>query len=169
MTDEFEPTAQQDSTHRRPLLGLLLNAERGIRSYMDDILPAHSLSTPEYTALVILRNYGPMASSELARHTFVTPQAMGQIISSIEARNLVIRHQDPNHGRKLIADLTPEGADLVDACVDHLQVVEERFLGSLKHREREYFLDLLSECVDNLNSHRSGTAHRSRHLADGID
>ncbi|TJY69651.1 MarR family transcriptional regulator [Arthrobacter sp. CAU 1506] len=149
---ELEPlsAAAKAKADRRPLLGLILTADRRLRALMDEVLQQYSLPTPEYTALVILRRQGPLSSAELARLVFVTPQAMGQIITSIERRNLIIRHPDPNHGRKLLAELTPVGVELVDKCVDSLQAVERHFLGALNEREQEYFLNLLSACTDHL-------------------
>lgn len=152
---------------RRPLLGLILNADRGIRALMDETLQQYSLPTSEYTALVILRNYGPQPSAELARRVFVTPQAMGQIIASIEQRGLVVRHPDPNHGRKLIAELTAEGIELVDRCVKSLEAVEQAFLGALNAREQDYFCDLLADCVDHLNEQRSRPVGAARRREGG--
>jgi DNA-binding MarR family transcriptional regulator len=153
------PTDRGDSAsgehRRRPLLGLVLNADRVIRSFMDETLQEFSLPTPEYTCLVIIRNYGPMSSAELARRVFVTPQAMGYIIASVEQRGLVVRHPDPSHGRKLLARLTPDGVALVDACVDRLKEVEQRFLGALNPREQRYFIEMFTACVDHLNAQRN--------------
>ncbi|OMQ16735.1 hypothetical protein A7K94_0200590 [Modestobacter sp. VKM Ac-2676] len=128
-----------------------------IRSFMDEVLREYSLPTPEYTVLVNLRNYGPMSSAELARRVFVTPQAMGQIIASAEDRGLVVRRPDPTHGRKLLARLTPEGSSLVDACVERLTEVEQRFLGALSPREQRHFVELFAACVDHLNAQRNET------------
>lgn len=153
-TEHGDP-ASREGPQNRPLLGLVLNADRGIRAFMDEALQEFSLPTPEYTALVILRNHGPMSSAELARRVFVTPQAMGQIIASVEPRGLVVRHPDPNHGRKLLAQLTPEGVTLVDACVERLKEVEQRFLGALNPREQRYFVEMLAACVDHLNAQRN--------------
>ena len=147
---ETRPVAVHAEDDRRPLLGLILSADRRIRALMDEVLQQHSLPTPEYTALVILRRQGRLSSAELARSVFVTPQAMGQIIASIERRHLIVRHPDPNHGRKMLAELTPAGVELVDKCVDSLRAVERHFLGALNEREQEYFLSLLSACIDHL-------------------
>jgi DNA-binding MarR family transcriptional regulator len=147
---ETRPVAVGTEDDRRPLLGLILSADRRIRALMDEVLQQYSLPTPEYTALVILRRQGQLSSAELARSVFVTPQAMGQIIASIERRRLIIRHPDPNHGRKMLAELTPAGVELVDNCVDSLRAVERHFLGALNEREQEYFLSLLSACIDHL-------------------
>lgn len=166
MARRDEEAVQRRGGRRRPLLGLILNADRGVRALMDETLQQYSLPTPEYTALVILRNYGPQPSAELARRVFVTPQAMGQIIASVEQRGLIVRHPDPNHGRRLLAELTPEGVRLVDQCVKSLEAVEQAFLGGLNPREQTYFCELLTECVDHLNEQRTRSSAVRRGAKD---
>lgn len=147
---EVETSSMAVEAEQRPLLGLILSADRRIRGLMDEVLQQYSLPTPEYTALVILRRQGRLSSAELARSVFVTPQAMGQIIASVERRHLIVRHPDPNHGRRMLAELTPAGVELVDKCVESLKAVERHFLRALNEREQEYFLSLLSACIEHL-------------------
>lgn len=119
---------------------------------MEVVLKEHGLPLPEHTALAMLRRYGPLSSAELARRVFVTPQAMGQIIASIERRGLIERRPDPHHGRRLLAELTPAGQSLINESLDALSDVEQHFLTPLTGREQEYFLSLFTACVEYLES-----------------
>lgn len=120
---------------------------------MEEVLEEHSLPLPEHTALAMLRRNGALSSAELARKAFVTPQAMGQIIASIERRGLIQRRPDPNHGRRMLAELTPAGLALVNESLETLTSVEQHFLTPLSPREREYFLTLFTACVEFLETH----------------
>lgn len=119
---------------------------------MEVVLKEHGLPLPEHTAMAMLRRYGPLSSAELARKVFVTPQAMGQIIASIERRGLIERRPDPHHGRRLLAELTPAGRSLISESLAALSEVEQHFLTPLTPREQEYFLTLFTACVEFLEA-----------------
>ena len=114
-------TAQLDSAEARsvPRVGYLVyRVERRLRARLDEELRLHGISTPEYTALSLLRERDGLSCAQLARWVLVTPQAMNLVISALERRKLVKRRPDPSHGRVRRASVTPKGIRVLDDC-DH--------------------------------------------------
>src|SRR6202000_21395 len=70
------------------------------------------LSMSERAALSRLEKGGPTSSAELARLGQITPQAMGNILNSLESRGLVQRSGDPHDGRRIIVSLTEAGQEM---------------------------------------------------------
>src|ERR1700761_1754771 len=62
-----------------------------LRAEMSRRLAPEGLSVPEFTALSVLSARGGLSNAELARRSFVTPQAMNQVLSSLEEKELVTR------------------------------------------------------------------------------
>ena len=71
------------------------------------------LTLPETAALSRLDREGPATAAALARRDQITPQSMGAILGSLEARGLVARAADPLDGRRVILSLTDAGRDLL--------------------------------------------------------
>lgn len=132
------------------LPGLILRAERKLRMDMDRALRPYGITAPVWGVLLLLWRDGPRSSAELARRLYVTPQAVGQIIGDLEQRGLVVRRQDPIHGRRMLTQPTASGRELVEECAVHITALEERFLGGLNEREKNYFIELFTVCVDHL-------------------
>ncbi|HWH27179.1 MAG TPA: MarR family transcriptional regulator [Pseudolysinimonas sp.] len=130
------------------LPGLIFDAERRFHIHAAALLQEQGLTLTEWTALAIIWEDGqPRSSADLARKAYVSAQAMGQVLTTLEERSLIQRTPDPSHGRRLLVELTQEGLDLVDRCQEVLRVAEKRFLEPLSRREKEFFLSLLEACV----------------------
>src|SRR5438309_7345560 len=102
---------------RAPRVSYLVKwVERGLRSRLDAALAAYELTTPEYTALSVLHDRDGLSSAQLARRTFVTPQAMNQLVISLERRGLIRRRPAPRNHGILRTSLTRAGLQLVQRC-----------------------------------------------------
>src|ERR1019366_3912352 len=119
---------------RRPVarIGYLVKwVERGLRAQLDAALAPHGLTTPEYTALTVLRQREGLSSAQLARRTLVTAQAMNQLVISLEQRRLVVRTADLANARIQRASLTAKGQRLLDACDETMRSGLESCVASL--------------------------------------
>ncbi|MFI5307738.1 MAG: MarR family winged helix-turn-helix transcriptional regulator [Polyangiales bacterium] len=140
---------------RSPRISYLVKwVERGLRSELDTALSAYGLTTPEYTALSVLHERDGLSSAQLARRTFVTPQAMNQLVISLERRVLVERQPDSEHRRILRTSLTRSGRALVARCDRATRDVEQRLLSGFSRAEAEQLRHALSRCVSALGAGR---------------
>src|SRR6476646_10946436 len=95
---------------------LIARAERAVRAPLDELTLAHRLSTPKYTALSVLERRPGLSSAELARASFVTPQAMHPFVLSLESDGLIQRRPDPDNIRILRITLTRRGLAALRGC-----------------------------------------------------
>jgi len=121
--------------------------DRALRRQLDDAVRPHGLTTPQYTALSVLRARGGLSNAQLARRSFMTPQSMSEVVAALLAKGLVRRDAHPTHGRILLTELTPAGATALEACDEAVDRIEAQMVGELNASERERLLDSLRSCV----------------------
>jgi DNA-binding MarR family transcriptional regulator len=115
-----------------PRVGYLVyRVERRLRARLDEEMRQCGVSTPEYTALSVLRERDGLSCAQLARWALVTPQAMNLVISGLERRKLVRRRPDPGHRRVLRASVTPKGLALLARCDRSMDRIEADMLGDM--------------------------------------
>lgn len=81
-------------------------AKAALDAAFDDV----GLTTTQFLALVAIEHHATASSAELARRSFVTPQAMIVNVARLEALGLIERSPAPGGGRSLETRLTAAGA-----------------------------------------------------------
>lgn len=138
------------------LLYAVKQVELAVRAHLDELLRPSGTTVLQYTALTVLARRDGLTSAELARNAFVTPQSMGDLVTALERRDLVTRHRDPRHARRLLISLTPAGHELLARMESRVRALEERMLGGLSADERAELRDYLNRCRSALSD---GPAH----------
>jgi DNA-binding MarR family transcriptional regulator len=87
---------------------------------MKQLYDADELTFSESSLLSRLGREGPATPTELAGAEHVRPQAMGNMLTTLEQRGLVARSPDPDDGRRLIVRLRPAGRRLLEAKHEHV-------------------------------------------------
>ena len=129
---------------------LIKRVERGLRSELDVALAECGVTTPEYTALSILREREGLSSAQLARRVFVTPQAMNLIVLELESRGLIRRKASEAHARTMHVTLTAKGAACLEACDEKTLPVEDRFLSVFSRSDAVTLRRVLTVCERSL-------------------
>src|SRR2546430_11496733 len=95
---------------RQPeLLVQLRQTQHAVRTLLDGELAASGLTTPQYTVLAAVERDRELSASDLAREFGMTAQTVNVLVRALEACGLVRRTRHPDHGRILLASLTPSG------------------------------------------------------------
>ncbi|QYN38439.1 MarR family transcriptional regulator [Pseudonocardia sp. DSM 110487] len=128
------------------LLYAVKQVELAVRAHLDELLRPSGTTVLQYTALTVLARRDGLTSAELARNAFVTPQSMGDMVTALERRDLVTRHRDPRHARRLLISLTPAGQELLERMESQVRALEERMLDGLTAGERAELRDYLNRC-----------------------
>ncbi|MHA6628606.1 MarR family winged helix-turn-helix transcriptional regulator [Pseudonocardia sichuanensis] len=128
------------------LLYAVKQVELAVRAHLDDLLRPSGTTALQYTALTVLARRAGLTSAELARNAFVTPQSMGDLVTALERRELITRHRDPRHARRLLLSLTPAGEALLERVEPQVRALEERMLADLAASERTALRDYLNRC-----------------------
>src|ERR1700745_2901626 len=71
------------------------------------------LTPSQITALATIGREGPLTLGALAETEHVTPPSMTKVVEKLEAMALIERRPDPVDRRRVLAALSPAGADLL--------------------------------------------------------
>lgn len=141
------------SEHPASLIYAIGRVNQGIRRRMRTALRQWGLSVQEFTTLSVLSARPGLSNAQLARRALVTPQAMIEILSKLEARGLVRREVDPAHGRILRAELTPAARALISDAELAIQAIQEDMLASVPDGDRAAAMRAMAAAMANLSQH----------------
>jgi DNA-binding MarR family transcriptional regulator len=144
-----------DSAPEQPRLAYAVGRFHTVlRAEMSRRLAPERLSVPEFTALSVLSVRGGLSNAELARRSFVTPQAMNQVLASLEEKELVARpapgEQSPGHHRARGAKLTAKGRRSVARAQQLVDAIEDQAFATLSGDEREALTGVLGAAAHRL-------------------
>ncbi|MEI3845784.1 MULTISPECIES: MarR family transcriptional regulator [unclassified Microbacterium] len=122
--------------HAPRILYQVKQVELAVRGRLDDVVRPHGITVTQYTALTVLEQHPGMSSSQLARHAFVTAQAMEGIVRALVDAGLIDRVRDPENRRRMAISLTPAGVALLSACRDDVDRIEAVAFGGRSGSER---------------------------------
>lgn len=114
---------------------LIKMCELVVRSGIENRLEEFGISGLQYTILSTVSRRDDLSVADLARVTRVTPQSMGEMISGLQERQLVIRREDPSNRRILRIELTPAGRELFEKCDRLVDDLENEILGDMTDKE----------------------------------
>lgn len=132
------------------LLYLVKQVELAVRSRLDEIFRPAGLTALQYTALTVLERHEDMSAAQLARHSFVTAQSMGDMIAALQSRGLIERHRDRADRRRLVVALTADGRALLDRYRDTVAALETSMLAGLSDQAVASLRHSLRTCHGNL-------------------
>ena len=84
----------QDRVGKGPRTSYLVaRLDRLVRSQLSDVLELFDLSVPQYTLLSVLEHRPGLSNAQLARRSYITAQAMHQVVNGLEERGLITRRE----------------------------------------------------------------------------
>jgi DNA-binding MarR family transcriptional regulator len=128
--------------------------DRAVRQRLGEVTSPFGLTVAQYTALSVLASRGSLSNAQLARRSFVTPQAMNEIVAAMTEKEFVARAPDVRHGRIVRISLTRKGEQVLRHCDVATRRVEKQMLAGLSRTKRATLLTLLGQCVAALEHHR---------------
>lgn len=145
--------AQSSDWELQPSISYLAaRLQRASRQAIYERVKPYGLTTLQYTTLSILGRRGELSNAQLARRSFMTPQAMSEVIDALERKGLIERSQHPNHRRILPATLTAEGRRVLGACDAAVEALETDMLAALTPDQRQCLRDGLVAAVRALRA-----------------
>jgi DNA-binding MarR family transcriptional regulator len=112
---------------------LIKMLELAVRARVEEMVRPAGLTSVQYTALSVLARRHGATSAQLARHLFVTPQTMSQIVNALCVAGLVDRRVDPASRRQSLLHLTPRARRVLDGLRGPLAELEELLVSGLSH------------------------------------
>jgi DNA-binding MarR family transcriptional regulator len=127
---------------------VLKRATVALRAAMDAALRDHDLTVSQYSCLEQLAHQPGLTNTELARGTFVSRQAMHQLLATLKSTNLV--HGDGG-GRHEHFTLTDNGTQRLVGASAAVAAVQEQMLAPFDPEQRRRLYADLAACADALN------------------
>lgn len=112
-------------------------------------LTGHGLTQSQYTALVALKEQGPVGQRRLADLIAVDARNIVQVLDSLAARGLIERRIHDTDQRRRIVTLTAAGNALIDTIAASASAEHNHFLSALTRRQRESLNRLLRQLYDS--------------------
>lgn len=131
---------------------MLKQVESIARARLDAALRAYNLTSAQYTVLSLLDRPDPLSSAQVARRSFVTPQAANEMIASLEKKGLLKRSEDPETRRILRLSLTSAGNRIIAQCAQEVQRIENDMLRMLPPSKVKSLAQSLSTIVATARS-----------------
>ncbi len=126
--------------------------ERSIRRSLGVVLRPYGLTVAEYTVLSLIRRRDGYSNAQLARRSFVSPQAMNEVIKSLEERDLLRRESSPSHKAIRSTHLTRAGRALLDECDGAVDDMEAAMLAGIPSKERSEAIAILLRSAEQLRA-----------------
>jgi DNA-binding MarR family transcriptional regulator len=130
---------------------VIARLDRILRQQIAHCVEPYQLTVSHYTALSILGRRGGLSNAQLARRTYVSPQAMNQLLDQLEHAGLILREPHVNHGRILATQLTEHGKAVLAACDAAVDRLEAEIFGEFSAEERNHLRQTLVTCVRSLH------------------
>ncbi len=102
-----------------------------------------------YRLLAALDEWGPASQADLGRNTGIDRSDVTAALAELDTRGLIERTVDPEHKRRNIVTLTPDGVQQLsdlDAVVDAIQ---DQLMAPLTAAQRLRFLALIRLLLDD--------------------
>jgi DNA-binding MarR family transcriptional regulator len=141
----------EDTSVCAHLLSKLKYAQATTRAALADELGKIGLTTPQFLALAAIDESEDISSAELARQSFVTPQAMMTIVGRLEAAGLITRARAKRGGRAIAMRLTETGKEKLSEARTHAYAIERYILDLLGAGTYETLLQALDRITDGLS------------------
>jgi DNA-binding MarR family transcriptional regulator len=135
------------------LLYVMKQVELAVRAELDELVKPAGLTALQYTALTVLERHPNLTSAQLARNSFVTAQAMADMIATLQEQGLIERHRDEQDRRRLVLALTAPGRRLLLRYRDQVAALEDRMLVGLTDRQVTQLRQSLLSCRAALSGH----------------
>jgi DNA-binding MarR family transcriptional regulator len=153
MTGEVGPGGTNAVVGRgggRSLLYVIKQLELAVRAQLDEIVKSAGITALQYTALTVLDHHDGLSLAQLARDSFVTPQAAADLVANLERRDLVRRDRNPVDRREVVVSLSPRGRQILADRAGAVQQLERQLTESLDEQETRQFRGLLDRCRASL-------------------
>jgi len=139
---------------------LVKQLQEALRLRLVEITDQFGLTTGQYTALSVLAKYPGISSAQLARLTFVSPQAANEMVATLERKRLLKRSVDKTNRRRLEVQLTRSGISTLAKCDELVDGLEAEVFEGVSARDRAQFHRMLQTCLDALS--REPASSRAR-------
>lgn len=119
---------------------------------------ALGITPVQYAALQYISNQPGLDQRTLARSIAQDTSTTAGVVERLETRGLITRITSPQDRRVRLLEVTPAGAQLLQALIPHMLAAQQRILAPLRPDERDTFMALLQRLITENNDHSRAPA-----------
>ncbi len=111
---------------------------------LDEKLLDSELTLPQARVLYEVANStrsAPVSAADLSAQLRLDPGYLSRIITALEVRGLLVRVHDPEHGKRLLLALTPEGSTVYQSLNAATVAEMSTLLGPMSEADRRALID----------------------------
>ncbi|MBT3436309.1 MAG: homoprotocatechuate degradation operon regulator HpaR [Oceanospirillaceae bacterium] len=126
----------------------LLRARETVMSPIRKVLKDHDVTDQQWRVLRVLHENGLMDAKELAQSSCVLAPSLTRIIKNLEEKTMLTRRADGKDGRRVLLQILPLGAQLIESVTPEVQVVYQGLNDKYGTQKMSDLLDLLHDVVE---------------------
>jgi MarR family transcriptional regulator, lower aerobic nicotinate degradation pathway regulator len=107
-----------------------------------------------YRLLAALDEWGPASQADLGRNTGIDRSDVTAALAELETRGLIERTVDPEHKRRNIVTLTPDGVEQLSDLDEVVDAIQDQLMAPLTAAQRHRFLALIRLLLDDAGGAR---------------
>jgi DNA-binding MarR family transcriptional regulator len=130
---------------------LIKQLQWALRLRLDEIAGRFDLTTCQYTTLGVLAKHPRISSAQLARLTFVSPQAANQMVATLERKGYLERPVDATNRRCVEVHLTRAGIRTLAKCDELIDRLEAQVFDDISGKRQAEFRDTLRSCLETIS------------------
>lgn len=111
------------------------------------------LSIPKMRTLAALAAKGALTVNELTVYAVSEQSTMSRTLDQLEVDGLIARNASAKDSRVRVVELTESGLEIYRRIWPEMQAAEEALFADLSQKQRDEFLDTLSQILLNIRQH----------------
>ncbi len=133
---------------------LIKRLETEVTTRMIEMLGTYDVTPAQFTILSFVGDSETdLSSAQLSRRFLMTPQAMNEVVGTMQRKALLKKNTDPNHKRILRIQLTEKGQKTLQQCNDVMDSLEADLLAGFSVEEVDFFRNFIGKIL----AQRSGS------------
>jgi DNA-binding MarR family transcriptional regulator len=97
----------------------------------------------EYRCIAALAHRGQLSQAALGKEAALDPRDVTHTVRALQERGVVVRKNDPEHGRRMLVSLTEHGTRTADQSMRRMADIQDTVFGRLTREERSALMELL--------------------------
>ncbi|CAN5516983.1 MarR family transcriptional regulator MhqR [soil metagenome] len=122
---------------------VLSRAHRAVTEILRRDMEARGLGMKEFAVLEVLFHKGPLSIGEIGSRVLLTSGSMTYVVDQLAKQGLVERREHPDDRRIVRVHLTKEGRRLIEEVFPAHAALIDRVMSELSEEERQFGADLL--------------------------
>jgi homoprotocatechuate degradation regulator HpaR len=130
---------------RRSLPMALLRAREAVMEQFRPMLIRHDVTEQQWRVIRVVAEAGKLDATEVAARASILAPSLTRMIRSLETRKFIKRRKDAADGRRVMLEIAPEGAALINRASPESMAVYTRLEARFGKAKLEALQDLLDE------------------------